>query len=165
MASPAPKAAVLIGVAGSGKTAVGTKLARQLHFLFLDADDFHPAANIEKMKHGIPLTDEDRDPWLHRLHDELQRQLAAGRSVILACSALKAAYRKILKEGMPQLVFIYLAIDRETIRRRLGSRSHFFPKELMDSQFAALEKPCDAIWVDARQSIEQVVQQAARALQ
>jgi gluconokinase len=165
MPSPAPKAAVLIGVAGSGKTAVGTGLARQLHFLFLDADDFHPAANIEKMKHGIPLTDEDRDPWLHRLHDELQRQLAAGRSVILACSALKEAYRKILKEGMPQLVFVYLAVDHETIRQRLGSRSHFFPKELMDSQFAALEKPYDAIWVDARQPIEQVVQQAAQALQ
>ena len=164
MPSPAPKAAVLIGVAGSGKTAVGTRLARQLHFLFLDADDFHPAANIEKMKHGIPLTDEDRDPWLHRLHDELQRQLAAGRSVILACSALKASYRKILKEGMPQLVFVYLAVDRETIRQRLGSRSHFFPKELMDSQFAALEKPCDTIWVDARQPVDQVVQQAAQAL-
>jgi gluconokinase len=165
MPSPPPKAAILIGVAGSGKTAVGTRLAKQLHFLFLDADDFHPASNIEKMKHGIPLTDEDRGPWLHRLHDELQRQLAAGRSVILACSALKAAYRRILKEGMPQLIFLYLAVDRETIRLRLQSRSHFFPKELMDSQFASLEKPCDAVWVDARQPIEQVVQQAAQALQ
>jgi carbohydrate kinase (thermoresistant glucokinase family) len=165
MPSPSPKAAVLIGVAGSGKTAVGKRLAKQLHFLFLDADDFHPESNIEKMKHGIPLTDKDRGPWLQRLHDELQRHLAAGRSVILACSALKAAYRRILKEGMPQLVFLYLAVDRETIRLRLQSRSHFFPKELMDSQFATLEKPCDAVWVDARQPIEQVVQQAAQALQ
>jgi gluconokinase len=111
------------------------------------------------------LTDEDRSPWLHRLHDEIQRQLAARRSVILACSALKASYRKILHEGIPQLIFIYLAVDRETIRQRLQSRSHFFPKELMESQFATLERPCDAVWVDARQPIERVVQQAAQALQ
>ena len=87
-----------MGVAGSGKTAVGMQVARKLDWIFLDADDFHPAANIEKMKHGIPLNDQDRAPWLQRLHDELQDQMAQEHSVILACSALKESYRKVLRD-------------------------------------------------------------------
>jgi gluconokinase len=147
-----------MGVAGSGKTAVGKQVAEQLHWLFLDADNFHPPANIEKMKHGIPLTDEDRAPWLRRLHDELQHQVNEGRSVILACSALKEAYRKILRDETVPPIFIYLDVDPGTIRERLSHRTaHFFPKELMESQFAALEKPKDAIVVDARKPLKEVV--------
>jgi carbohydrate kinase (thermoresistant glucokinase family) len=160
-----PRAVILMGVAGSGKTAVGQKVAERLHWIFLDADNFHPPANIEKMKHGIPLTDDDRAPWLRRLHDELQHQLAEGHSVILACSALKESYRNTLRDHVAPLAFVYLDVDAETIRNRLQHRTaHFFPKELLDSQFAALEKPKDAIIIDARQPLQGVVDQVVSAL-
>ena len=91
-----PRAVILMGVAGSGKSTVGASLAKWLGCPFLDADAFHPRANVEKMKHGIPLNDEDRMPWLQRLHAELQERLASGASVVLGCSALKESYRKVL---------------------------------------------------------------------
>jgi gluconokinase len=154
-----------MGVAGSGKTAVGKQVAEKLDWIFLDADDFHPPANIEKMKHGIPLNDEDRAPWLQRLHDELQNQMAEGHSVILACSALKESYRKVLRDEATPPKFVYLDVDPQTIQDRLQHRTaHFFPKELMESQFAALEKPKDAIIIDARKSLEEVVEQVIEAL-
>lgn len=160
------QAVVLMGVAGSGKTAVGMQVAQKLGWLFLDADNFHPPANIEKMKHGIPLNDEDRAPWLRRLHDELQQQIDNGRSVILACSALKESYRKVLSDETTPPKFVYLDVDPETIQNRLQHRTaHFFPKELMESQFAALEKPKDAIIVDARKSLAEVVDQVVQALE
>jgi gluconokinase len=160
-----PRAVILMGVAGSGKTAVGKKVAEKLNWIFLDADNFHPPANIEKMKHGIPLNDDDRIPWLQRLHDELQHQLAEGRSVILACSALKESYRSMLGDHVSALAFVHLDVDAETIRNRLQHRTaHFFPKELMESQFAALEKPKDAIIVDARKPLDAVVDQVIHAL-
>jgi gluconokinase len=158
------RAVILMGVAGSGKTAVGMRVAQKLDWIFLDADDFHPPANVEKMKHGIPLNDQDRAPWLRRLHDELQRQLAAGHSVILACSALKESYRKVLSSGVPPPAFVYLDVDPETIRDRLQHRTHFFPKELMESQFAELETPKDAIIIDARKPLDEVVEQVIQAL-
>jgi gluconokinase len=160
-----PRAVILMGVAGSGKTAAGEKLAEGLHWAVLDADNFHPPANIEKMKHGIPLNDDDRVPWLHRLHDELQHRLAEGQSVILACSALKESYRRTLRDHVSPLTFVYLDVDAETIRSRLQHRSaHFFPKELLESQFATLEKPKDAIIIDARNPLEAVVDQVNHAL-
>jgi gluconokinase len=161
-----PQAVVLMGVAGSGKTAVGKQVAEKLHWLFLDADNFHPPANIEKMKHGIPLNDADRAPWLQRLHDELQHQINERRSVILACSALKESYRRILRDETLPPTFIYLDVDPETIKERLSHRSaHFFPKELMDSQFAALEKPKDAVLVDARKPLAEVVDAVIQVLE
>ena len=160
-----PQAVVLMGVAGSGKTAVGMQVAQKLDWIFLDADNFHPPANIEKMKHGIPLNDEDRAPWLQRLHDELQRQMAEGHSVILACSALKETYRKVLRDEVSPPTFVYLDVDPETIRDRLQQRTaHFFPKELMESQFATLEKPKDAIIIDARKPLADVIDQVIHAL-
>jgi gluconokinase len=160
-----PQAVVLMGVAGSGKTAVGMQVAQKLSWIFLDADNFHPPANIEKMKHGIPLNDQDRAPWLQRLHDELQDQMAEGHSVVLACSALKETYRKVLRDEVSPPTFVYLDVDPETIRDRLQHRTaHFFPKELMESQFAALEKPKDAVIVDARKPLADVVDQVIRAL-
>src|SRR5580704_14808878 len=105
------QAAILMGVAGSGKTAVGMQVAQKLDWIFLDADNFHPPANIEKMKHGIPLNDEDRAPWLQRLHDELQNQIAERHSVILACSALKESYRSVLRDEAFAVKFVYLDVD------------------------------------------------------
>ena len=160
-----PRAVILMGVAGSGKTAVGKKVAEKLHWAFLDADNFHPAANIEKMKHGIPLNDDDRVPWLQRLHDELQHQLTERHSVILACSALRESYRNTLGDHISPLTFVHLDVDAETIRNRLQHRTaHFFPKELMESQFATLEKPKDAVIVDARKPLDAVVDQVIHSL-
>lgn len=165
MPNELPKAVILMGVAGSGKTAVGKGVAARLGWLFLDADDFHPATNIEKMKHGIPLDDEDRIPWLRALRDTLRRQLEERRSVILACSALKEAYRDTLSDHISCLTFVLLDVDQETIHKRLQNRAaHFFPKELMQSQFAALEKPKDAIVVDAREPLEEVIDQVIQAV-
>jgi gluconokinase len=165
MPNNSPKAVILMGVAGSGKTAVGKGVAARLNWLFLDADDFHPAANIEKMKHGIPLNDQDRIPWLRALRNELRRLLAEGRSVILACSALKESYRKLLSDDVAPMSFVLLDVDQETIRERLQHRSaHFFPKELMNSQFAALEKPKDAIIIDARKSLDEVIDRVVQAV-
>jgi gluconokinase len=165
MPNNSPKAVILMGVAGSGKTAVGKGVAARLNWLFLDADDFHPAANIEKMKHGIPLNDQDRIPWLRALRNELRRLLAEGRSVILACSALKESYRKLLSDDVAPMSFVLLDVDQETIRERLQHRSaHFFPKELMNSQFAALEKPKDAIIIDARKSLDEVTDRVVQAV-
>jgi carbohydrate kinase (thermoresistant glucokinase family) len=154
-----------MGVAGSGKTAVGKGIATRLNWLFLDADDFHPAANIEKMKQGIPLNDQDRIPWLRALRDELTRLLGEGRSVILACSALKESYRQLLSDDMAAMSFVLLDVDQETIRQRLQHRSaHFFPKELMDSQFAALEQPKEAIIIDARKPLDEVIDRVIKAM-
>jgi gluconokinase len=165
MPNNASKAVILMGVAGSGKTVVGKGVATRLNWLFLDADEFHPAANIEKMKHGIPLNDHDRIPWLRALRDELRRLLAEGRSAILACSALKESYRQLLSDDVSAMSFVLLDVDQETIRERLQQRSaHFFPKELMDSQFAALEKPEDAIIIDARKSLDEVIDRVVQAV-
>jgi gluconokinase len=159
------RAVILMGVSGSGKSTVGASLAQRLGCPFLDADDFHPAVNVEKMKHGIPLNDEDRMPWLRRLHEELEHRLGSGASVVLGCSALKESYRKILEEGLSRIDFVFLDVDQLTLTERLGKRKdHFFPKELLESQFAALERPGDAIMVDARLPFQDLVEQIINAL-
>jgi gluconokinase len=156
---PEPHAIILMGVAGSGKTAVGSQVARRLGWTFLDADDFHPAANVEKMKRGIPLDDNDRAPWLKRMHAELRRQLSENHSVLLACSALKAAYRDTLGNRLPGVHFVFLDVDQSTLLDRLQKRqAHFFPKELLDSQLATLEPPKDAFMVSANRPIGEVVE-------
>jgi gluconokinase len=155
-----------MGVSGSGKTVVGTRLAEKLKYEFLDADNFHPPANIEKMKHGIPLTDEDRYPWLRNLHGELGSRLSQGKSVILACSALKETYRTILGEGLTQIRFVYLHVDKEVLAERLQKRAgHFFPKELLDSQLAALETPHDALVVEENRPIDEVTDNIVKAIE
>lgn len=155
-----------MGVSGSGKTAVGTRLAERLKYEFLDADNFHPPANIEKMKHGIPLTDEDRFPWLKNLHRELGSRLNQGKSAILACSALKETYRQILAEDLPQVQFVYLHVDKEVLTERLQKRAgHFFPKELLDSQLAALETPHDALVVEENRPLDEVVDSIVKAVE
>jgi len=154
-----------MGVSGSGKTAVGTRLAEQLHCQFLDGDDFHPPANVEKMRHGTPLTDEDRIPWLQNLHRELKSRLDRDESVILACSALKESYRIRLHEGLPQVRFVFLKVDKETLAKRLQNRpGHFFPGALLDSQLATLEPPKDAFVVQENRPLDDVVQTIANAI-
>lgn len=141
---------VLMGVSGSGKTTVGEELARQLGWTFVDADDFHPAANVEKMHRGEPLTDADRRPWLAALHQRLLDASGRRENVVLACSALKHAYRDYLQHEEPEhIYFIYLHGSKELIRQRLAERKgHFMNPHLLHSQFETLEAPEDAIEVD-----------------
>ncbi len=140
---------VMMGVCGCGKTTIGRGVAEALGWSFLDADDFHPPANVAKMASGIPLTDEDRWPWLDRLRDELAAVNRRGEHAVLACSALKRAYRARLAAA-GDVRFVYLKGDRETIAGRLGSREgHYMPASLLDSQLAALEEPDDALVVNA----------------
>jgi carbohydrate kinase (thermoresistant glucokinase family) len=129
-----------MGVAGCGKTTVGERLAAVLGWPFDEGDRFHPQANIDKMSAGIPLQDADRWPWLTILAGRLGEQERAGRSSLLACSALKRAYRDLLRTGAPRVRFLHLHGSREVLAARLAARrGHFFPLDLLDSQFAALE--------------------------
>jgi len=133
---------VLMGVSGSGKTTVGTRLADRLGWTFADGDDFHPPANVEKMSRGEPLTDADRWPWLRAVRDFIAERLEADAPAVVACSALKAAYREVLLEDNDGAELVYLRGDYDLIRDRMEARSdHFFDAELLDSQFEALEPP------------------------
>ena len=133
---------IVAGVAGSGKTTVGALLAGRLRWRFADADTFHPEANIAKMRAGIPLTDEDRQPWLRAVEDWIETRIAEGQSAVITCSALKRAYRAELLDGRPTAMMVFLMVSREVLDRRLLSRpGHFFPEKLLDSQLADLEPP------------------------
>ncbi len=133
---------IVAGVAGSGKTTVGALLAGRLRWRFADADTFHSEANVAKMRAGIPLTDADREPWLHAITDWMDERIAAGQSAVVTCSALKRAYRDELLAGRPAATMVFLQVSREVLERRLMSRpGHFFPEKLLDSQLAALEPP------------------------
>ena len=146
-----------MGVAGSGKTTIGRLLAYDLRWPFYDADDFHPPANVEKMHHGVALTDADRAPWLDALHALLEQLTRDGHSAVLACSALKRAYRDRLSAGIAGVQFVYLRGDASLIRLRLARRSgHFMPIDLLQSQLDTLEPPADAIAVDIDSAPEEI---------
>ena len=133
---------IIAGVSGSGKSTVGTLLASRLGWQFADADGFHPAANVEKMRAGIPLTDADRWPWLRAIAAWMDQRIARGENTVITCSALKRSYRDLLLAGRPAARMVFLAPDREVLARRLAARhGHFFPEGLLGSQFAALEPP------------------------
>lgn len=150
---------IVMGVVGAGKTTVGKLLAHQLSWEFADADDYHPSANIEKIHNGIPLTDADREPWLRLLRDAIVLWIAEGRSVVLACSALKRVYRQTLHVG-PQVRFVYLKGDEALISGRLHSRhGHFADAQILSSQLADLEEPADAIKVAIAGSPEEIVRE------
>ena len=157
---------ILMGVTGCGKTTVGALLAEQCGWDFHDADDFHPAENVAKMKSGAPLTDEDRWPWLERLHAFLLDSERQGKSLVLACSALKQAYRDRLARGCAAARFVFLDGDKEMIRARLLARKgHYMNPTLLDSQFAILERPQDALRLDLRKSPAELVQGIRQGLE
>lgn len=155
---------VVMGVTGCGKSTVGAALAHRLGCRFLDADDFHPPANVEKMRAGVALDDADRWPWLDALARELRAAAGRGESVVLACSALKAVYRGRLAVAGP-VRFVHLTGDEATIAARLAGRAHrYMPASLLASQFAALEPPNDALTVPVDLPLEAQVDAILRGL-
>lgn len=157
---------VLMGVSGSGKSAVGKALAAKLGWRFIEGDDFHPPTNVEKMKSGQPLTDEDRRPWLRAIREEIDAACERGESMVLACSALKHDYRDYLEAHEPECVrFVWLEGSEELIQQRLKERKgHFMPAGLLHSQFEALEPPEDALRVDIAPPVDEVAETIKRAL-
>lgn len=149
---------VLMGVSGSGKTTIGRALAEELGWPFLEGDDFHPARNVEKMQAGIPLDDEDRRPWLRALRTRVDEACARNENLILACSALKDAYRDFLEQNDPDCVhFVYLQGSEELIQQRLQQRTgHFMNPVLLRSQFEALEPPDDAVEIDIAPPLDSI---------
>jgi gluconokinase len=157
-----PAAAIIVmGVSGSGKSTIGALLAEALGWPFADADGFHPAANVAKMASGQPLTDEDRWPWLDAIATHIATARAAGQPVVVACSALRRAYRDRLRAGHSDLIFLHLAGEAQLIAGRQAAREgHFMPPSLMASQFATLEDPAaeaDTVTVSVAASPKEVV--------
>jgi gluconokinase len=148
---------IVMGVTGAGKTTIGLLLAAHLGWKFADADDFHPPSNVEKMRHGIPLDDDDRQPWLQQLHTTITNWISEGRNVVLACSALKRCYRQEL-DGGPEVRFVYLKGSPALITQRLHARhGHFAGEQILAGQFADLEEPETAVVVDIGATPEQIV--------
>lgn len=140
--SKIPCALVVMGVSGSGKSTIADKLAERLAWRYEDGDRFHPASNVAKMSAGDPLTDEDRRPWLQAISDEIDRVCRAGEHAVIACSALKRAYRDILVHGRSDVRIVFLDGTQELIASRLAQRKgHFMPPELLASQFKTLDPP------------------------
>jgi gluconokinase len=157
---------VLMGVSGSGKTTIGKVLAERLGWTFVEGDDFHPPANVEKMRAGAPLTDADRAPWLAALRERIDAAAARGENVVLACSALKHAYQDYLEQHEPELVeYVHLHGSEELIRRRLAARTgHFMNPGLLHSQFETLEPPEHALRVDVSGTPEETADEIRRKL-
>ena len=155
---------IVMGVVGSGKTTIGSLLSSQLGWEFADADDYHPQSNVEKIRNGIPLTDEDREPWLDLLRQAIVAWIAAGKNVVLACSALKRAYRTKLNAGS-EVRFVYLKGSHALIAERLRfRRGHFAGESLLSSQLADLEQPESGVTIDIHDSPAQIVAQIKRIL-
>jgi gluconokinase len=155
---------LVMGVAGAGKTLIGSMLAQSLGWEFRDADSFHPPSNVEKMTRGIPLTDADREPWLKAIHDALARWAAEGRNAVVTSSALKQSYRDLLCAGC-NVKLVYLRGDYDLIHSRLATRAgHFMKPEMLASQFADLEEPANAIVVDISRSPQEIVAEIRRKL-
>ena len=139
---------VVMGVSGSGKTTIGTMLADAIECPILEGDSLHSKENVEKMRHGLPLTDADRAPWLTAIRTHILKFFKRGENLVVGCSALKQQYRKFLAEGIP-ITWVYLKGSAELIRARMKHRRrHFMKSDMLSSQFGALEEPSDAIVVD-----------------
>ena len=160
---------IVMGVAGAGKSTIGRLLAEQLEWQFADGDDYHPQANVEKIRKGIPLNDEDRQPWLQRLRTAITGWQSQGRNAVLACSALKKSYRDELRIS-DEVRFVYLHGSMELIAQRLHSRTgHFAGDQILASQFADLEEPANeepqsAVRVDISQTPEEIVGEVRKKL-
>ena len=161
---PAPRTIIVMGVCGCGKSLIGARLAAALGGIFEDADDFHSKENKAKMSASIPLTDEDRWPWMRTLRERIEEMRTKTPCYVLACSALKQAYRDILAgEGV---VFLFLKGSRELIASRMAARKgHYMPTTLLDSQFAILEEPRDAVVLDISGTPKQITDEALRRLE
>jgi gluconokinase len=161
VADEPPCALVVMGVSGSGKTTIAEALAKRIGWRFEDGDKFHPASNIAKMSAGIPLTDEDRWPWLQAIADEIDRLCGKEQRAVVACSALKRIYRNVLVHGRDDVRIILLDGTQQLIAGRLAARrGHFMPPGLLDSQFATLERPADderAVTVRIDATVEAIV--------
>jgi carbohydrate kinase (thermoresistant glucokinase family) len=159
---------VVMGVSGCGKTTIGEALARRLGWRYVEGDKLHPPGNVEKMRSGVPLTDEDRRPWLAAIASHIQQLRAEGHGVVVACSALRQAYREQLRGGRSDVRLVYLKGDRDTIAGRLARRSHaYMPASLLASQFAALEEPGpdeNPVILPIERSPEEIVEAIATSL-
>lgn len=163
-----PRALVVMGVSGSGKSVVGAALAEALGWEFVEGDQLHPAENIARMAGGEPLTDAHRMGWLDTVGARMASAVAEGDGVVAACSALKKVYRERLDRACPGILFVHLDVDRRTARARVGTRrGHFMPASLVDSQFEDLEPPDAgerAVTLDAMRPVEVLVGKAVREL-
>jgi gluconokinase len=155
---------LVMGTTGAGKTTVGKLIAQKLSWIFLDADSFHPSANIEKMRHGIPLTDVDREPWLANIHSRLQQISDEGNNAVLACSALKQSYRDTLSAGLDFRI-VYLRGNYEQMRKHILARhGHFAGESILAGQFADLEEPTDALLLDVAATPDELANRAIARL-
>ena len=156
---------IVMGVSGAGKTAIGSRLADSFSWRFIDADEHHPPQNVAKMAGGTPLTDDDRWPWLEQLNAMLREVQTRGESAVLACSALREAYRRRLTEGLHAPRIVFLHGDQALIAARLAQRKHrYMPASLLASQFATLEPPADALSIVVSGTPESCVDAVARGL-
>jgi gluconokinase len=166
--SKLPCALIVMGVSGSGKSTIAASLAERLNWVYEDGDRFHPASNVAKMSAGQPLTDEDRWPWLQAIADEIDRVCESGGHVVIACSALKRAYRDVLVHGRDDVRIVYLKGAQLLIADRLARRKgHFMPPGLLDSQFQTLEPPAageNPITVSIDAQVETIVEDIVRQL-
>ncbi len=154
-----------MGVSGAGKTTVARLLATRLGWDFVEGDDFHPPANVAKLRRGEPLDDADRAPWLAALRHRIDQLATTGRSAAITCSALKRAYRDVLAAGRPEVAFVWLDAPADRIAARLRRRAdHFMPASLLESQLLTLEPPEDALRVDATRPPAEIVEAIRRAL-
>ncbi len=156
---------IVMGITGAGKTTVGRRLADALGWRFHDADEFHPPANKAKMNAGVPLTDQDRWPWLRALREVIERALADGAGAVVTCSALKRAYRDVLAGGLDDVRYVHLTGDTRVVAARLaGRKGHFMNPALLDSQIATLEEPDEAVDIDVALTPEAQVAAIRQAL-
>ena len=159
-----PVIVVLMGVAGSGKTTIGNKLADAIGCSYLEGDSLHPHANIDKMSRGVPLADADRAPWLAAIHARMVDAYTRGDSLVVGCSALKQSYRNVLAEDLP-VTWVYLKGSPELIQLRMLRRTnHFMKADMLASQFADLEEPSDALLIDISESPDAIVERILSAL-
>ena len=156
------KCVILMGVSGCGKTTIGEMLSERLGWDFIESDDFHSAQDVRKMSSGIPLTDEDRWPWLARLNTAILHKQEEHTSCVVACSALKETYRMMLCADVKGCEYVYLKGDYNLIEERMRTRAHFMKAGMLQSQFDALEEPSDAITIDIHQSPEAIVNEIIR---
>jgi len=161
---PSFKALIVMGVSGCGKSIIAARLAEKLGWVFIESDSYHSEEHIRKMTIGLPLTDDDRQPWLETLHDLLIDLSSKDQSAVLACSALKEKYRQTLTTGLMNVQFVYLKGDYDLIRQRMQSRQHYMKPSMLRSQFEALEEPENALVIDIAQPPDTIVSEILRQI-